>query len=245
MQRTIEKDIEENVVDISALKPVPLSVKSSKGEVDTATTVSDSLDSSAFSSFCSGNAMSFHINDTRCVGSVSSSISSVCFDAVNNDEMREADDRNPPVEESMKERNRRLLIHHRESKARAQKHKEINDHKELPTIKEDDLSDEGSDLRGDVVVDPLTLTVSDVLTEDDRRCEVQLFLERKFRSSCGVKKDVRKRRREPGNSAPTNVLRFGCWSEGVLSVACVVLLYSSPVARYAMFRSLRRFKLGD
>ena len=46
----VERDIEENVVDISALKPVPLSVKSSKGEVDTATTVSDSLDLSAFSS---------------------------------------------------------------------------------------------------------------------------------------------------------------------------------------------------
>ena len=135
---------------------------------------------------------------------------------------------------------------HRELKARAQNQKEIDAHKELATIKEDDLSEDSDDLSGDVSVDPLTLMEHDVSTEDDRRREVQLFLERKFRSSCRVKKNVRKRQREPVKiSAPTNVLRFGCWSEGVLSVACVVLLYSSPAARYAMFRSLRRFKPGD
>ena len=241
-----ERGIEENVVDFSALKSVPPSATQPKGDTDTDTTVSDSLNSGASSSFCSANAMSSHVNGTHYVGNVSPSVSSVSVEAAINDEMSESENCSLPAEETMKERNRRLLMQHRELKVRAQNYKEIDAHKELPTIKEDDLSEYDDDARGDVLVDTSTQTEHDASTEDFVRRDVLLFLERKFRSSCRVKNEVRKRRSEPTmNRSPANILRFGYWSEGVLSVACVTLLYSSPAARYAMFRSLRRFKPGD
>ena len=190
--------------------------------------------------------MSFHVNGTHYVGNISPSVSSVSVEAAINDEMSVSENCSLPAEETMKERNRRLLMQHRELKVRARNYKEIDADMELPTIEEDDLSEDCEDTRGDVSVDPSTLTEHDASTEDVMRRDVLLFLERKFRSSCGIRKEVRKRGSEPTiNRSPANILRFGYWSEGVQSVACVMLLYSSPTARYAMFRSLRRFKPGD
>ena len=59
--------------------------------------------------------MSILINGTHYVGSMSPTVSSVCGEAENSDEKPEAGDLKSPVEETKKERNRRLLIQHRES----------------------------------------------------------------------------------------------------------------------------------
>lgn len=186
--------------------------------------------------------MSSLISDTLYVGSMSPTVSSVCVEAESSNEALEAGDNTSPVEETKKEQNRRLLIQHRESKARAQKLKrekclhETDEHTtELPTIKEEERSDESSDSsRGDKVID------------DERRNEVQFFLNRKFIAFGGVRRGLRRVQRKPvKNSPPANVLRFDCWNEVVLSVAYVILLFSSSAARYAMFRSLKSFEPGD
>ena len=86
-----ERGIEANVVDFSALKSDPSSATRPKGDADTDTTVSDSLNSGASSSFRSANAMSFNVNGTHYVGNVSPSVSSVSVDAAINEEMSEPD----------------------------------------------------------------------------------------------------------------------------------------------------------
>ena len=212
---------------------------------DTATTATDS---STWSSSWVSNEMYLLINGTRYVGSKSPTVSSVCAEAENSDEKPESGDRKSPVEETKKERNRRLLIQHRESVARAQKLNRENcllstsDHTgELNTIKEDECSD-------DSAVETLGPDLDDLdkLKENERRMEIHFFLERKFGSFVRVRRRLRRRRCKPAkNSPPANILRFDCWSEVVLSVAYVLLLFSSSAARYAMFRSLRRFKPED
>ena len=111
----------------------------------------------------------------------------------------------------------------------------------MNTIKEDECSDDGT---GEVSVPDLDEL--DEMKDNERRIEIQLFLERKFESFDRVRKRLRRmRRKSVKNSPPANVLRFDCWSDVVFSVAYVILLFSSSAVRYAMFRSLRRFKPGD
>jgi len=212
---------------------------------DTATTATDS---STWSSSWVSNEMSILINGTHYVGSMSPTVSSVCAEAENSDEKPEAGYLKSPVEETKKERNRRLLIQHRESMARARKPNRENcllatdnQTSALNTIKEDECSDGGT-----VEVSVPDLDELDELKDNERRIEIQLFLERKFGLFDRVRRRLRRMPRKPAkNSPPANVLRFDCWSDVVLSVAYVILLFPSSAVRYATFRSLRRFKPGD
>ena len=97
-----------------------------------------------------------------------------------------------PQEETMKERNKRLLTLHRESKARQSKDKRIprprNRHcspLKLQPIKEEEA-------RGVIKVDSgvnLDASGPEDATVRDRRQEVELILHRKFKSSESVRKD--------------------------------------------------------
>jgi len=112
----------------------------------------------------------------------------------------------------------------------------------LLTIKEEDCTDEGSvTIRADLV-EFQCLTGQDDFADDDRRREIQIFLERKFKSSGGVRRNSRRARRKPVKiSPPVNFFRTGDWSV----VVYVILLFSSSAGRYAKFRSNLRFKPGD
>lgn len=118
--------------------------------------------------------------------------------------------------------------------------------KKLLTIKEDDCIDEGSvTIRADLV-ESQGLTGQDDVADDDRRREIHIFLERKFKSSGGVRRNSRRARRKPVKISPAvDYFWTGDWRVVVLTVAYVILLFSCSAGRYAKFRSNLRFKPGD
>ena len=149
--------------------------------------------------------------------------------------------------ETKKEQSRRLLIQHRNSQALIAKPKRISRRMtKLLTIKEEDCTDGGSvTIRADLV-EFQCVTGQDDFADDCRRREIQSFLERKFKSSGGVRRNSRRARRKPvKTSPPANFFRSGDWSVVGLTVAYVILLLSSSTGRCVKFRSNLRFKPGD
>ena len=153
------------------------------------------------------------------------------------------------LEETKKERNKRLLMQHREFKAHRTKAKTIPrprkchcSPRKLQPIKEAEVT----------VVTKIesgaTLDASgrdDVMARDRRR-EVELILHRKFKSSERVRKDKgRMQRTAAKDTLPWRVFVPNCWNYVVRTFVCAIRLYSCSAARYAMFKSLRRFKPGD
>ena len=95
-------------------------------------------------------------------------------------------------------------------------------------------------------VESLNATARDDSTDDDMRRVIQLFLDRKFKSSGRVRRDANQKRRKPVKlRPPMNIFWFVDWREGVLTVAYCILLFSSSAVRFAKFSSNRRFKPGD
>ena len=152
-------------------------------------------------------------------------------------------------EETKKERNKPLLIMHRQSKALHTKGKRItrshNHHflpRKLQPIKEEEAT-------GATEVD-LGKTL-DVSGQEDvpasGRCrEVELILNRKFKSYGRVRRDKRQVQRKAAKvTSPQRFIGLDCWDDVVQIFAYAIQLYSCSAARYAMFRLNRSLKPGD
>ena len=187
--------------------------------------------------------------DGNTVATVDESLDSGSSWAVSDDEdgTQYFDAGNSSQGETKKEQSRRLLIQHRNSQAQIAKPNSISRRMtKLLTIKEEDCIDEGSVTIRANLVESQGLTGQDDFADDDRRREIQIFLERKFKSSGGVRRNSRRARRERVKvGTPVNFFRTGDWSVVGLTVAYVILLFSSSAGRYAKFRSNLRFKPGD
>ena len=120
------------------------------------------------------------------------------------------------------------------------------------TLRREDDSDEEGDSRDNVS----TLVIADteeapMATLDDasdhvRPCEIQLILERRFKTSGSCMKNaVRKLKKTAKTSHLTNILKYECWKDVVRTVVHLIPPFSSSAGRYAKFRSNRRFKPGD
>jgi len=189
------------------------------GDVDTITTVDESLDLGSLARAASDDEDGSHDFDA---GESSGS-------------------------ETVKEQSKRLLTQHRKSQSQSVKPKRIKLRiTGLRTIEEEHRIDGGSGTTKADTVESLNVKVGDDSTDDDRRRTIQLFLDRKFKPSVRARKDASRKRRKPVKSRPLmNVFLFADWRDVVRLVPYCILLFSSPAARYAMFRSLRRFKPGD
>ena len=84
------------------------------------------------------------------------------------------------------------------------------------------------------------------------RCgEVDRFLRRKFRLSCGtgrIRRRIRKRIRKVKRVSQESIKRvrwFGRYNTAGQIFAYIIGIYSCSANRYVMFRSNRRFKPGD
>ena len=84
------------------------------------------------------------------------------------------------------------------------------------------------------------------LTDEDKRRAILLFLGRKFKPSCRVRRDAsRKRSKKMKIRPPMIIYWFADWREMVLTVAYIISLFSSSAVRFAKFSSNRRYNPGD
>ena len=216
----------------------------------TVATVEESLDSSlnegsAFQPGSECNKISLLVNGTRYIGSVSPT-DSPCRANVE-------DSNSVPTTgescrgETRKEQGRRLLFQHRNYQSLSAKPKRIKQWMTvLQTIEEACcVVNDSKPVVADTEVAPKVIT-HDHTTDDDRRRDIKLILERKFKTSGTHKRNASSMREKPAKiSSPMNVFWYGCWRDVVLTVAYFIPWFSSSAARYARFRSNQRFKPGD
>ena len=158
--------------------------------------------------------------------------------------------------ETMKERNRRLLSQHRKSHVsskKPKKSKEAGKHlkceKELQGIKEEVMTFDaercafGGD-RG-ALESELQQKRDDVIGDGRRRAE--LVLREKFKGLTGRTWRGRRPHRRKIKVKRLSVRRTtpGFWRPAAGEFLYIVKLYSCSAVRYARFRSNRRFKPGD
>jgi len=158
--------------------------------------------------------------------------------------------------ETMKERNRRLLLQHRESRMSSKKPKRskqagkhLKCEKELQGIKEEDmtLDAEQRAFGGDrgALESELQQERDDVIGDGRRRAE--LVLREKFKGLTGrTWRGRRSHRRKIKVKRPSvRQTTPGFWRPAAREFSYIVKLYSCSAVRYARFRSNRRFKPGD
>ena len=154
--------------------------------------------------------------------------------------------------ESVKERNRRLLLQDRivqagrkKVRSAAKRLETFSNHpQKLQTVEEEKNLGERGDSPDDSFVE------SDLVSHDQLR-EVEIIMRKKFRGK-RTKKSNRVGRvvRQTccGNTVRTKPrveITLGSWAGPSWPVENIIRLYSCSASRYAMFKSNRRFKPGD
>ena len=216
-----------------------------KEEDCTVTTIAESLDEISSCESSTRKEFSVVVNGTIYTGIKSSSDDSSCDATVNANEVSAIEG------ETLKDRNRRLLIQERESRGR----KKIRSSKEsvkhprpspiLSTIKEED----GCNIEECILLEAESdraaeLSIQDDTTANNRNWEIERMLQqrivkrRQTSRPCGQSKS-KKNRSMVKRRALAEQMRL----PGLVSK--IIRLYSSSAGRYAMFRSNRRYKPGD
>ena len=190
------------------------------------------------------NEWSIIVNGTRYIGSQRSGTSSHC-------DLSEESDSSEAREETIKERNSRLLTQDRINRARLGKFKiskRRNTHhvEKLQVVKEDDVMDDEE--RG--ASKEVRVLVDNVATVDSSKSyfgqtEVESVLRRKIRRYGGAKRASRQLRKRIHQRNVGFTSGFGWHNTAVQAVTDIIKLYSCSAFRYAMFGSNRRFKPGD
>ena len=124
--------------------------------------------------------------------------------------------------------------------------RDIERRKSFPSSELQSVEEE-EDTRATKVDESVTQDAAcDKSTDDDKRCEILLFLGRKFRSSGRVRRDASRKQSKKRKIRPSmNSFWFEDWRDVGLTVTYIISLFSSSAVRFSKFKSLRRFKPGD